>query len=84
VVEKPVSATTLERIDKARRLLIEGRLTVRWVDKDDGFVYATCKGDSGGEYNLGYDPKRKQWRCSCEARTTCSHLKALQLVTVTP
>jgi hypothetical protein len=75
-----VTATTLERIDKPRRLLIEGRLTVRWVDKDDHFTYATCKGDDGVEYNLGYDPKRKQWRCSCPARTVCSHLKALKMV----
>lgn len=71
--------TTLERIDKARRLLIDGRLIIGLVDGQ--YVVATCRGDSGDIYTLGYDPVRR-WHCSCPARTTCSHLKALMLVTV--
>lgn len=75
--------TTMERIDKARRLLIEGRLTVEKVDTGRGMVYATCRGDSGTVYQLGFDPRGQgSWRCSCPARTTCAHLRALQLVTV--
>lgn len=74
--------TTMERIDKSRRLLIEGRLTVEKVDINHGMVYATCKGDSGSVYQLGWDPNALEWRCSCPARSTCAHLRALQLVTV--
>lgn len=81
-----MTATTLERIDKARRLLIEGRLTVRHVLhlEDEGYlIVADCKGDSGEVYDLSHNPLAKTpWACTCPARTTCSHLKALQLVTV--
>lgn len=72
-------AATLERIDKARRLLIEGRLTVTTVAGN--LVAATCRGDSGEVYDLGYDLNR-MWFCSCPSRGTCSHLKALMLVVV--
>lgn len=76
-------STTLERIDKARRLLIEGRLIVEKVEVDRGMVYATCRGDSGAVYQLGFDPRGQgEWRCNCKARTECAHLKALKLVTV--
>ena len=74
---------TLERIDKARRLLIEGRLIVTYVDDLD-FIQATCRGDSGEVYELGYGSYEgtTDWYCTCPARTTCAHLKALMLVTV--
>jgi uncharacterized Zn finger protein len=64
---------------KGRRYLVEGRLRVERVEND--LVVASCRGDSGETYKLVYDPGRKQWRCSCPARTRCSHLAALQLVT---
>jgi len=63
---------------KGRRLVAEGRLTVATVDS--GRVAASCKGDSGQVYELGWTPSG--WFCTCEARTTCSHLRALQLVVV--
>lgn len=65
---------------KGRRYLAEGRLTVEHVG--DGLVVASCRGDSGDVYALGYDPKRQQWHCTCPALRRCSHLVALQLVTV--
>lgn len=68
---------------KGRRLLGEGRLTITKV-LTTGLIVAQCKGDSGELYNLGYDPTRRQWRCTCVARGRCSHLVALQLVTVKP
>ena len=77
-----------ERIEtKAKRLLAEGRLVVRRVEKrTDGrggsLIVASCRGDSGAEYDLGYDPWRDQWRCTCPARGRCAHLTALMLVTV--
>lgn len=75
--------TTMERIDKAARLLISGRLIVHKVEVNRGQIYAECRGDSGAIYKLGFDPRGQgEWRCSCEARTICSHIKALQLVTV--
>lgn len=65
--------------DKAARLLLQGRLRVVKVDGD--LVVAECRGDSGGVYSLGFDPKVRQWRCTCEARTACSHLHSLWAVT---
>lgn len=73
---------------KARRLLIEGRLDVTRHDvagDHAGLIVATCRGDSGTVYQLGYDPHQRQWRCTCqELRGNCSHLHALKLVTTTP
>jgi uncharacterized Zn finger protein len=66
--------------DKGRRLLAEGRLTVKQVNGDG--IAASCRGDSGAVYLLGYDPGAQEWRCTCPARGRCSHLVALQLVTV--
>lgn len=65
--------------DKAARYLAEGRLTVTWVRGD--YVVATCEGDSG-KYRLGHQPGRG-WHCDCPVRNDrCSHLIALELVTV--
>jgi hypothetical protein len=63
---------------KGRRLLVEGRLLVERVDGNA--VRATCRGDSGAVYRLGHDGAG--WFCDCAARSTCSHLRALMLVTV--
>ena len=62
---------------KGRRYLAEGRLTVTRVEGDR--VHAECKGQ-GAVHRLGHDARG--WWCSCPARTTCSHLVALQLVVV--
>jgi hypothetical protein len=72
--------------EKARRLLIEGRLTVKsaglYVNPP---IVAICRGDTGEIYALGYDAEKAEWRCTCEARgDRCSHLIALRLVTVKP
>jgi hypothetical protein len=72
---------------KAHRILTEGRLTVERVD--GGAVVASCRGYSDGEvYRLGFDPNTMEWRCTCKASSEfhrrCSHLIALQLVTVKP
>ena len=69
--------------EKARRILPEGRLMVKRVDPDSGFVVAQVRGDSGAVYDLGRDPRNGQWRCNCpELRGKCSHLEALKLVVV--
>lgn len=76
------------RDSKARRFLVEGRLTVERVGAGNGMIVASCKGDSGEVYQLGYDARRREWRCTCEASRVfhrrCSHLTALQLVVVKP
>lgn len=69
--------------EKGRRLLTEGRLTVRVVG-ESRVIVAECRGDSGAVYSLGYDPRKDEWRCTCVAKGKCSHLVALQLVTVKP
>jgi uncharacterized Zn finger protein len=65
---------------KGRRLLGEGRLTVLQITPQ--LIYAQVRGDSGAVYNVGYEAGKNEWRCSCEARGRCSHIRALQLVTV--
>jgi hypothetical protein len=62
---------------KAARYLQEGRLIVTSVNGDR--VTAWCRGD-GEVYELGHDLARG-WYCGCVARTDCSHLTALRLVT---
>jgi hypothetical protein len=63
---------------KGRRYLNEARLIIESVNPD--LVRATCRG-SGCVYDVGWTPMFG-WSCSCEARGRCSHLVALQLVTV--
>lgn len=66
--------------EKALRLLVEGRLRVTFVHGD--VIFAQCRGDSGEVYAVGHDPAgAPRWRCTCPARSACSHLRALWLVT---
>lgn len=65
--------------DKGRRYATEGRLRVLHVGR---WISATCRGQ-GATYALGWQPGRG-WYCACPARTRCSHLVALQLVTDEP
>lgn len=68
---------TRENIEsKGRRYLIEGRLTVRHVGAHQ--IRATCRGTET-TWEVGYSGAR--WWCECPARSRCSHLVALQLVT---
>lgn len=69
---------------KAQRYLSERRLIITHV-VPDGKVVATCRGDGGEVYNLGWDPRgRGRWGCTCEANADfhreCSHLIALKMV----
>ena len=65
---------------KAGRLLLTGRLRVLRVNGN--LIVAECRGDSGEVYKLGHEPgARTPWRCTCPARTACSHLHALWAVT---
>lgn len=61
---------------KGRRYLVEGRLVVRYAAGST--VRASCRG-TGATHEVGF--ARGQWLCSCPARTRCSHLVALMLVT---
>jgi len=76
------SSESLE--DKAVAVLAEGRLRVRMM-RPDGLVVAHVTGRTG-EYDLGYDPARREWRCTCPVpgRRPCSHLLALRLVVDEP
>lgn len=69
--------------EKAVRYVRERRLLVERVDR--GVIIASCRGDSGEVYALGFDPGRREWRCTCEANKKfhreCAHLAALKLVT---
>jgi len=73
--------------EKAHRILIEGRLTVRRVE-ESGLILAVCRSTSGEDYVLGYVPDEDRWGCQCKAyvdfKRECSHLKALKLVTRKP
>lgn len=60
---------------KARRLLSEGRVTIRSLTSDR--IVADVRGDSAEVHEVGWDPDG--WHCSCPARR-CSHVRALMLV----
>jgi hypothetical protein len=82
-VEKPRSGQTLEQ--KAAAILAGRRLRVSRVD--DGWVVATCLSSDGTTvYNLGFDPRNREWRCTCAVpgKRACSHLAALRLVVDSP
>jgi len=65
--------------EKGWRLLREQRLHIERVTKD-GLIVAYCEGDHD-TYALGWDPIRKQFRCTCpEMKGQCSHLFALRCV----
>jgi uncharacterized Zn finger protein len=81
-----VSAPTVE--EKASALLAAGMLRVVRVPTKAGGVVATCRSSSDGQkvYTLGFDPRKREWRCTCTAgrRGRCSHLTALRLVVDEP
>lgn len=62
---------------KARRLLGEGRVTI--VHADEGGVAALIRGDTAMTYRVTHADG--EWRCDCPARTRCSHVQAIMLVT---
>lgn len=71
------------KAEKAVRLVGERRLVVERVAR--GVIVARCRGDSGAVYALGYDPRNREWRCTCPASREfhardCAHLLALKLV----
>lgn len=68
--------------DKARRLLVEGRVRVTFVSEKSWLIRAEVRGDSGQVYVVDHGMSQEaRWTCDCPARTDCSHLKAVWLVT---
>lgn len=65
---------------KAIRILLERRLTILAVNKTR--VIAECRGNSDRTYHLGWTHDR--WHCHCDSKGKCSHLTALQMVTMRP
>lgn len=70
---------------KARRLLGEGRITLR-VLSDDAIV-AEVRGDSARRYRAGWNAGG--WWCECphgivQRPARCSHVRGLQLVVLEP
>lgn len=68
---------------KGRRYLTEGRIVVKQAGAESGLIVAVARGSGGETYNLGWDPGKNQWRCTCRAgqKGRCSHLIGLRLVT---
>jgi hypothetical protein len=65
--------------EKGRRYVGEGRLMLDIVSADA--IRGSCRG-SGTVHRVTWTPE-DSWACSCEAKTRCSHLVAVQLVTAT-
>ncbi len=64
-------------VEKAKRLLTEGRVTV--VSAGDGFARAMVRGD-GALYEVVDDARGRH--CPCAARgPLCSHVRAVGMVT---
>ena len=64
---------------KARRLVSEGRVTIRRIGDD--LIVADVRGDTAEVYPVTWDPD--SWSCGCPALGRCSHVRAVQLVTLT-
>jgi hypothetical protein len=62
---------------KAARLLVTHKVHIKWATPEH--VCAVVRGDTGVH---DVDLHSGRWRCSCEARVTCSHMTAVMLVTV--
>jgi hypothetical protein len=80
--EASMSHETLQ--EKAARLLISGALDVHEVTGNR--VRATCQGDSGRTWRLGWQP-HGGWGCQCPSnqfRRACAHLEALRRVVADP
>jgi uncharacterized Zn finger protein len=65
---------------KARRLLAEGRVTLRRIGPDA--IVARVRGDSAREYAVAWNPSG--WFCPCDAVGRCSHILAVMLVVLEP
>jgi hypothetical protein len=65
---------------KAERLLVSGRVFIRRVNANE--VVAAVRGGSGELYETGFI--RGRWRCSCPSVGPCSHLLAVQRVSLAP
>jgi uncharacterized Zn finger protein len=66
---------------KARRLLAEGRVSITRVD--GAAVDALVRGDSARLHLVQHRPG--WWTCPCDALSVrCSHVQAVQLVTLVP
>jgi uncharacterized Zn finger protein len=65
--------------DKGTRLLAEARVT---IDTPTRKITATVRG-TDRYHSVTWDPSHG-WHCTCPALTTCSHLSAVQRVTVIP
>lgn len=63
---------------RARRLLVEGRVHVKRVDRRG--VLADVRGDSGEIRTVTYE--HGLWACDCPARRSCAHVLAVQQVVV--
>jgi uncharacterized Zn finger protein len=68
--------------DKARRLLVEGRVRIVSASEDNGLVSAEVRGDSARVYAVSYEPANGGWHCNCPSRGVCSHIRSLMLVVV--
>jgi hypothetical protein len=65
--------------NKARRLLVEGRVQVVGVEQRG--ANAIVRGDSGHVHGVAFDGNA--WSCSCPSQTaSCNHIRALQLVVI--
>ncbi len=62
---------------KAIRMLGEGRILLEHVRGRT--VVASVRGDSGAVYRVAHSSG--SWSCDCDARSTCSHVRAVMLVT---
>ncbi|MDP9165420.1 MAG: hypothetical protein M3O32_05075 [Actinomycetota bacterium] len=68
--------TTENAVDKARRLLVEGRVII--TAAGPGFARALVRGD-GALYAVTDDARGRH--CDCPARGLCAHVRAVGMVT---
>lgn len=72
--------TREDAASKGRRYLREGRVVVERVTPGE-LIVASVRG--AGEHHSVTWQDAPGWACTCPARSTCSHLHAVQMVTST-
>lgn len=71
--------TSAATVAKAGRIIADGGVLVDYADPAAAAISALVTSESGAQYAVTHG-QLLGWRCTCLARSTCSHILAVTLV----
>lgn len=77
----PIRGPSPATVAKAGRLVAAGGVLVDFASVEAAAVSALVTSESGGAYHVSHG-RLLGWRCTCLARSTCSHILAVKVVAV--